>query len=393
MEIIQTLKTALNSLRLNKVRTALTMLGVIIGVFSVVILVSIVRGVQNYIIDEFNALGSNLIFIAPGKVNLRDDPTKNFVGNKLEDKHVEMISNYLGDEITGITAWVELYQKATYKTKSYNAALTGISDKGFDIFDLKLAAGRTFTNNEEATKAKVAVIGYDVADKLFGNQSPVNKRIKLGNESFEVIGVMEKKSQNYDNIVFAPDTTIKEDFNIKKISSIALKAKSGANTEDLKRNIELTLLRDLEKNDFTVMTQKDMLDTVQQVISLLSTILAAIAGISLVVGGIGIMNIMLVAVTERTAEIGLRKALGATPSNIAIQFTFEAIFISLAGGLLGLLFGFLATLLARIWIQAEVPWWTVVMSIGFSLVVGVIFGTYPAIKAARKDPIEALRYE
>ena len=204
---------------------------------------------------------------------------------------------------------------------------------------------------------------------------------------------MEKKSQSYDNIVFAPDTTVKTIFNIKKISSIVIKAKNGVNAEDLKRQVELTLMRDLSKNDFTVMTQKDMLSTVQNIIGLLSTILAAIAGISLVVGGIGIMNIMLVAVTERTQEIGLRKALGATPTNIALQFTLEAIMISLAGGLIGLLLGFLASLVARFWIRAEVPLWSIIMSIGFSLAVGIIFGTYPAIKAARKDPIEALRYE
>jgi putative ABC transport system permease protein len=393
METLQTLKTALNSLRLNRVRTFLTMLGVIIGVFSVIILVSIVRGVENYITDQFSALGSNLVFISPGKVSLQGDPTKSLAGNKLDYKHVEMIDNYLKDQLVGVTPWIELYQNASFKTKNYNAALTGISDKGLEIFDLKLATGRMYTNNEESTKAKVAVIGYDVADKLFGSQKAVGQKIKLGTETFEVIGVMEKKSQAYDNIVFAPDTTVKQTYNIKKISSIVLKTKNGVDAENLKRDVELTLRRDLEKDDFTVMTQKDMLKTIQSVISLLSTILAAIAGISLVVGGIGIMNIMLVAVTERTQEIGLRKALGATPTNIALQFTFEAVVISIAGGLIGLLFGFLASLIARFWINAEVPLWAIALSIGFSLVVGIIFGTYPAIKAARKDPIEALRYE
>lgn len=393
MRIEQTFSTSFTALKLNKVRSFLTMLGVIIGVFSVIILVSIVKGVENYITNEFSSLGSNLIFIMPGKVNFQDDPTKSFTGNKLEYKHVEMIKTQLGDSTVGITPYLEIYQKANYQNKEYNAALTGTDSNNLEVFDLVLKEGRFYTKSEAAGEKKVAVLGYDVAQELFGDRQAVGKQIKMSNTNFEIIGVLEEKSPNYDNLLFIPDTTFKQVFNIKVISTIAVKTKPNINPEDFKREVTLVLRQDMDKNDFTVMTQKDMLETIQSILKILSTVLTVISGISLLVGGIGIMNIMLVAVTERTQEIGLRKALGATSLLIAGQFSFEAIMLSLLGGIIGLILGIIATFIANTWIQAEIPLWSVGLAMGFSLIVGLVFGTYPAIKASRKDPIEALRYE
>ena len=177
------------------------------------------------------------------------------------------------------------------------------------------------------------------------------------------------------------------------ISAIAIKAKDATNIELTTKEIKMALLRDLKSDEFTLMTQEDMLSSISSILGILTTALAAIAGISLLVGGIGIMNIMLVSVTERTREIGLRKALGATSFNIGLQFLVESVVISVSGGIVGLLLGWIATLIANNWIRAEVPIWAIILAFGFSLFVGIVFGTYPALKASKKDPIEALRYE
>jgi putative ABC transport system permease protein len=393
MKFNETLISALTALRANKMRSFLTMLGVIIGVFSVVSLVSLVKGVQNYVTDQFSALGSNLIFITPGKTGLNRDPSYTFTGNKLAKKHVELIQKYASDYIVDITPVITVGKSATFKTRSYYSGVNGVNERYSVISDIKLSKGRFFTQVEERANAKVAVLGYKVEKELFSGINPIGKKIEMNNQLFEVIGVFDQKTKDTDESITIPDTTMERELKVEEYSFLDIKVKSNVDMDVAAKTIQTALLRDLKDDEFTLFTQKDLLKTIQNILQILSLGLGAIAAISLLVGGIGIMNIMLVSVTERVQEIGLRKALGATNVNIGLQFLLEAVMISITGGLIGLSLGFGASLVAQRWIRAEVPWWTVILALGFSVFVGVIFGTYPAIQASKKDPIEALRYE
>lgn len=393
MDIALTAKTAFLALQKNKVRSFLTMLGVVIGVFAVTTLVSVVRGFQNYVQDQFNSLGSNLIFVLPGKISFSGDPSKNFTGNKLKYSHVERILTDAVQAVDAVTPWYELSKRVDYKSKSFYGAVGGINEEAPALFNLKIQQGSFYGKSDISAKKKVAVIGSDVKKELFNSKDPVGEKIKIDGETYTIVGVLEPKSQNYDNFTYIPYTTVESQFKIKNVGSIVIKGKENIDVNETKSIVRTALLKDLKDADFTVSTQEDLLQSINGILKIIESGLAAIAAISLLVGGIGIMNIMLVSVTERTREIGLIKALGATSRDISTQFLIEAMFISITGGLIGLVAGLLSTLIARNWIPAEIPIWTVAVSLGFSFFVGIVFGTYPAIKAGKKDAIVALRYE
>ncbi len=394
MNVFEVLKYALSSLGINKTRTILTMLGVIIGVFSVVLLIALGQGIQNYISDEFEALGSNLVFISPGKADFTDDPAKSLTANKLEEKHEKLIITYARDAVIDTTPYILLGENAEYKTKRYYAEIIAVNEKSLDIVNYKLDLGRNFTSSEVRANAKVAILGPIIVEEFFSNiKDPIGERISLGDETFDVIGTFIEKGSNYDDQIIIPYTTATDIFAVKNFSSIVAKLSTSQPTDLSIKQIELALLRDLKEDDFTVLSQEDLLSSIQSILNVLTLGLGAIAGISLLVGGIGIMNIMLVSVTERTREIGLRKAVGASPSNIAIQFLSEALVLSTLGGTVGLLLGFIGSLIAQNFIRTEIPLYAIILAFGFSVSVGIVFGTYPAIKASKKDPIEALRYE
>jgi len=385
--------TAVKALSLQKVRTFLTMLGVVIGVFSVVSLVSLVRGIQNYVTDQFDQLGSNLIFVAPGRASITSDPAASFTDNKLEQKHTDLIIRDVKKDIAATTPTIIAGRTAKYKTKSYYASLSGGSFEFIDVFNTNLRVGRNFTKAEQDSEARVAILGYNVYKELFGNSNSLGKDIKIDNTSFKVVGAMGRKGSDYDEMIIIPYTTMANTLDIKKYSYICIKLNPGTDVNIASKKIEMTLLKSLKRDDFTMMTQQDLLSSVQSILNVLSIGLGAIAGISLLVGGIGIMNIMLVSVTERIREIGLRKALGATSFNIGFQFMIESIVLSVMGGSIGLFLGWLTTFTVQRWFRAEVPIWAILLSLGFSGLVGIIFGTYPAIRASKLDAIEALRYE
>ncbi|HXK52808.1 ABC transporter permease [Candidatus Nomurabacteria bacterium] len=391
--LVEALKTSITALKANKIRTFLTTLGVIIGVFSVVSLVSLGKGAQNYIEDQFNAIGSNLIFVSPGKVDLSDDPAKFFSKNKLAEKHVKLIENALGDKVVAVTPSIRVGQTVQYKTKSFYPTVIGANEQLLLAFDFNVDQGRAFNSSAVSSKSRVAVLGKNVAQELFAGIDPIDKKIKIGKDTFKVVAVLSEKNRNFDDNVYIPYTTAKEVFDVRNFSSIGIKVKDSTQVKAVMREVELTLLKDLKKDDFSVLSQQDILSTIQNVLNILTLGIGAIAGISLVVGGIGIMNIMLVSVTERIREIGLRKALGATSFDIGLQFVIESILLSIIGGLVGLAMGAAVALAARSAVRTEVPFSTVVLAFTFSLVVGVVFGTYPALQASKKDPIEALRYE
>ncbi len=390
---VETIKIALSALNANKVRAVLTMLGVVIGVFSVVSMVSLGRGVQNYVTDTFNSLGSNLIIVSPGKVDLQDDPAKYLSRNKLSEKHLDLIRRYADEYIVDATPSVRIGQNFKYKTNTYFGTIIGVDYSAPSILNFDTREGRFFSRNEVRSNAKVVIIGPNVAESLFAGGSALGQKIRLGDEAFEVIGIMEKKNQSFDDNVVAPYTTVMTTFDVKNFSSIGMKARDTDSIDKAIQQVELALLRDLKADDFTALSQQDLLGSIQSILGVLTLGLGAIAGISLIVGGIGIMNIMLVSVTERIKEIGLRKAVGATPFNIGLQFLIESVLLSVGGGMIGLLLGYGTTLAARTVIRADLPITAVFLAFGFSVVVGVVFGTYPALRASKLDPIEALRYE
>jgi putative ABC transport system permease protein len=394
MTASETIKSALRSLGVNKIRSFLTMLGVIIGVFAVVALVSVIQGFKNYITDQFNALGSNLVYVMPGMVSLEkhNDPGS-FTNNKLEEKNVDTIKSYLGNDVVAASAIIRTSKIAKYKTKSYNATISAGNADVIEVTNVPMEKGKFYTKGNVSAKAKVVVIGKMVKDELFATRNPIGEKITIGGSTFTVIGVGKAWGPSFDDRVFMPDTTAKSVLGITNYTTIAIKLREGVDVDNTIRLIKLSLLKDMKSDEFTVLSQKDILSSVNNILGMLTIALAAIAGISLFVGGIGIMNIMLVSVTERTREIGLRKALGATPRDILYQFMTEAIIISVLGGLIGLLMAWGATLAIQSILNAQVPWWSVALGFGFSLFVGVVFGTYPAISASKKDPIEALRYE
>jgi putative ABC transport system permease protein len=369
------------------------MLGVIIGVAAVILLISIGRGVQNYISDQFEALGSNLLFVSPGNDDIGGDPSSQLSRNKLDEKHVRLIEKYAANTVQYITPYIASGGSVSYKTKSFTANFVGSSEENLDIYNFELDKGRFFTRNEVRSSANVAVLGPEIESDLFSNRPAIGEKIKIADKTYEVIGTLKPKGQNFDNTVTIPYTTLMENLDIKNFSSIVAKSKDPTEVDLTIKQIELALRHDLDQDEFSVQSQEDILSSIQEILAMLTAGLGAIAAISLIVGGIGIMNIMLVSVTERTKEVGLRKALGATPANIASQFLIESVLLSVAGGSIGILIGWLGSLAGRAYIRTEVPWWSILLAFSFSTVVGIIFGTWPAIKASKKDPIEALRYE
>jgi putative ABC transport system permease protein len=393
MNFAESAATALNAIRVNKVRSMLTMLGIVIGVFSVVTLVSLVQGVTNYITDQFNSIGSNLILVAPGRFSFGRDPAIAFANNKLSVKDSDDLNAELSKTIVGATPNIRLSKTVEYKEKQFLANVVGSNERILDITNLEIDKGVSFSRNEVESAARVAVIGPRVVKNLFGNADPIDKNINIAGVRFKIIAVTKSKGVQADDRVIVPYTTLQKSLGVKQLSGISIKVRNGVDIDKAMSEVEATLLSNHKKDEFSVLSQKDILKSFENILGMLGIALGAIAGISLLVGGIGIMNIMLVSVNERINEIGLRKALGATSRNIAVQFLLESATLSILGGVVGLSLGTIATVLARPFLRAEIPPWAIVLAVSFSLLVGVIFGTYPAIVASKKDPVEALGYE
>lgn len=395
INLIEIYKTSNKALLLHKARTILTMLGVIIGVFAVVSLVSLGVGVQNYVTDQFESIGSNVLLVAPGNAGFAEDPANTFGRLKFDEKNIDDIRKYANQYISVVSPSIRFSGTVKYKTNSYYSSILAPNHQVTELFDLDIQEGRFFNENEERNKSRVVILGPNVVNELFPNTNPIGKRIDIEDYSYEVIGYTKKKGQDFDDNVYIPYTRAMEDFDIKNFTGIVAKAKSKDTVDLAQKELKYALLRTLNKDDFQIISASDILSSIQNILSILTTAIGAIAAISLLVGGIGIMNIMLVSVTERTKEIGLRKAVGATSTDIASQFVIESVLISLGGGIIGVAFGWLAAFMVRSFadVRAEVPLWAIALAFGFSMLVGMIFGTYPAYKASKKDPVDALRYE
>jgi putative ABC transport system permease protein len=397
MDISEFFKLAFRSLRANKMRSLLTMLGIIIGVASVILLVSIGAGLQNLITEQFASLGSNSVYVMPGKVDLKSGPpTMNM--SKFETSDVDTLARG-SDAIAEATPGLVQMGLISYKGKTVSLELVGVWENYFGIQNFSAVSGDIIRQSDVERSRKTIVLGAKPAKELFGDADPVGSWVTLGEVRYQVKGVLEAKGSggglgsDIDNRALMPFTTALRQFNVSRPMMIILTATGQDTVEDAAADAKRILLRRLKEDDFTVLQQTELLNTINQFLGAITIALGGIAAISLLVGGIGIMNIMLVTVTERTREIGLRKAVGATPQAILLQFLIEAVILSLVGGAIGILIGFLGSLALRSFIQTAVTPWSVGLASGFSALIGIIFGVAPAIRASRLDPIEALRYE
>lgn len=372
------------------------MLGVIIGVSAVILLVSIGQGVRSYVTSQVEDLGSNLIFIMPGRVDFGSGGPAG-VTNKLTLKHVKSLARQLSDRAE-VTAAIESGGQIKYRNETRNVFMYGAMANYPDVIKSGVAEGVFFNDSQVNARRAVCLVGKTIVDDFFGDEDPIGKRVTISGRRFAIIGTLEPKGRamgvDQDNIVVIPLTTVQSFFGIDKVSYIIVDAFSPDGVGRVSEMVKKALGRYLDpENDFSVQSQGETLNLLQNILGILTLMLGGIAGISLLVGGIGIMNIMLVSVTERTREIGIRKAVGARTFNIMSQFVIEAMTLSIVGGTIGIIIGVAIGAVLKQWLPTETSVWSIALAFGFSAAVGVFFGVYPAYKASRLHPIEALRYE
>ena len=406
MNKINLLKVSVRALANNKMRAFLTMLGVIIGVASVITMLAIGEGSKISIEQQISEMGSNMIMIKPGEDSrggvMRDAASMQTL--KIEDytylrENAKLLSN--------VSPMLSTSGQYVYGANNYPSSMTGVSPDYLPIRQLNLSEGSMFTETDIRTSAKVCVIGKTIKDKLFPNgENPVGKIIRFKKIPFRVIGVLKEKGYNtmgmdQDEIVIAPYSTImKRVMAVTHLSQIYTSAVDEEQTEQAMAEITslLRFTHELEgddKDDFSIRSQQELSTMISSTSNMMTILLACVASISLLVGGIGIMNIMYVSVTERTKEIGLRMSIGAREKDILNQFLIEAILISVTGGVIGVIFGLSFSFLVYTFAQwpVFVESWTIVLSFTVCSFIGVFFGWYPAQKAARLNPIDAIRYE
>jgi putative ABC transport system permease protein len=395
--------TALGALRQNKVRSFLTTLGVIIGVMAVVLLVSLGTAARAFIENEFKVMGSHLIVITPGKQETTGMvPMIGGSVNKLTRENVKQII-HRATGILGACPMVIGAGKFRAENRDRDIAVVGTSGDFPNVRQTKADEGRFFTNREMENNTRVCVLGKKLREEMFGDGPALYQRVSLNQTKFLVVGVMEPRGMtlgiNLDDQVFVPATCAQQMFFagediLFQILALPQSQKDVALAAESIRQILIAAHDDTE--DFTVLAGDSALDVLRRIFSALQFMLAGIASISLLVGGIGIMNIMLVSVRERTREVGIRKAVGARRRDIGVQFLIEAVSLSVLGGVLGIVGGWCGTTILRYLypaLPAYLSTWAIVLAFFFSLGVGVFFGVYPAVKASGVDPVEALRYE
>jgi putative ABC transport system permease protein len=399
---------ATESLTRNKSRSLLTILGIVIGVAAVILMLSIGRGAEGYILSQVSDLGSDLLFIEPSAGGSAAGPPDPFVEQSLGRDDVDVLEE---SGIFDVVAPVLIStQTVSRLDQSEFSQIVGVTEDHSEVFTVDVEEGRDLNESDIESFAKVAVLGNGTAQDFFGDQDPIGKKIKIGKTPFRVIGVFEEQGsrffQNLDQRVTIPVSTMQQSIlGVDHVTYIAGRVAPGTDIEVAKEEASYIIrtehdIDDPEDDDFIVSSQSDAVDIVGTVGDVLSLLLAAIAAISLLVGGIGIMNIMLVSVTERTREIGLRKAVGATEENILRQFLLEAVTLTVFGGLVGVVFGVLSSWLTAFVVRQFLAGWafvipvsTVLISFVVAVTVGLVFGIYPARRAAQLDPIDALRHE
>jgi len=412
MLLRDTLKICIGSLRRNKSRAALTMLGIVIGIASVILMMAVGRGAQTFIMSQVAAFGSDMIIIRSGSGDGKQSsgPPTSVVKQTLTVKDYKRIKSQ--GWVRSASANLFNSSNVDYLNESIRSQIAGTAETGLEMFNAEIDRGSFFSLDDVDAKAHVAVLGVDLAKDLFGEEDPLGKSIKISKRSYKVTGILKPAGTrfftNLDRQVYIPYTTLMEQFNQEYIQFINAKTGSVA-TEEAKNRVRVLLrelhrienpTNDLSKDDFFIGSQEDAAQRAGVIGTILQVLLSSIAAISLIVGGVGIMNIMYVTVTERTREIGLRKAIGARYLDVLRQFLYEAILISVFAGILGVAFGVGLSWLSLQGLSAyqqgwtfEMPWMGMALGFGVSVAIGVIFGYFPARKAAKLNPIEALRYE
>ena len=404
------IKTAVTGLQTHKSRSALTILGIVIGITSIILVMSLGAGAQDLILGQVKGLGATTITVIPGKISFGPSQAASTMNDSLKEKDLNLIKSKANvPNAKYVMPMVVGSGKAVYGSNVYQVAVFGSGELVPEIFSIIPDDGYFFTADDVRGRAAVVVIGYKVKQRLFENEEALGQKIRIKNNTFRVVGVLPEKgsSSSFDDTVFMPYTTTEQYITGTKFySRIIVTADTEQNLKSTVEDVKNTLrdshnITDPDKDDFSVVTSADIAKTLGTVTSALTAFLAAVAAISLIVGGIGIMNIMLVSVTERTKEIGLRKALGATNRDILTQFLLEAVILTATGGVVGIILGaglsfIISNLISKYggldW-QFTFPLNAAILGLGVSSLVGLIFGIYPARQAARKSPMEALRYE
>ena len=408
INFVDGVKIAVGALKVNVMRSLLTMLGIVIGVGAVIVMVAVGAGAREMIGDQIRSIGSNLILVVPGATISSGVRLGSGSVHTLKASDAEAISKECPAVKITAPNWGEVTQ-VVHGNKNWKTRVSGTNENSFLIRDWPIRYGRMFTREEEKRAAKVAIVGQTVVENIFGDTYPLGKVIRIKSVPFTIIGVLERKGQSprgddQDDAVFVPLKT--SQYRLfgtpfaDEVQAIIVQAKDISLIHEAQKQIDELLTRRHkigrnQEKDFTVRNLTEILETAQRSLNIMTTLLGAIAAISLLVGGIGIMNIMMVSVTERTREIGIRMAVGARSTDIMRQFLIEAVVLTVNGGLIGTAIGVLgAYIFARTsgWPAAIDPF-TVITAILFSAAVGVFFGFYPAYKASRLHPIEALRHE
>jgi putative ABC transport system permease protein len=412
MIFFYTFKTAVNALASHKTRSVLTILGIVIGITAIMLVMSLGGSAKDLILSQIQGLGSQTIFVEPGREPKGPADFTEIFTDSLKPRDVTALLNPAN--VQGISAMAPSVIQATSissEDETVRMSIMGTDASIAEILDLYAEKGVFFGSEDVKQRSSVAVLGSEAKDKLFGKKSAIGEKIKIKGKPFRVVATLPPKGQvgfvDVDHLIAIPYTTAQEYImGISYFNVIMMRAESENAVSRVAKEVELTLreqhgITDPDKDDFHVMTQVNTAERVGTVTDILTILLASVAAISLLVGGIGIMNIMLVSVTERTPEIGLRKALGATDQNVMIQFLCEAVLLTLIGGVIGILIGTFLSFLTSFVLSRFVgldwgftfPVSATALGLLVSSVVGLVFGLYPAQQAARKHPIEALRYE
>ncbi len=410
MNLLATFRIALNALRVNLLRSMLTMLGIIIGVAAVITMIAVGAGAQARIQDQIKSLGSNLMIIMPGSTTASGVRLGAGANQNLTEDDAQAIAREV-PEVQAAAPSMRNSGQVIAGGSNWSTQIYGVTPDYFEVREWPLASGRMFEDNELTGSAKVVILGQTVANQLFGDIDPVDQVLRIKNVPHTVVGVLSKKGQNMmgqdqDDVAMVPLSTARNRLfgnaqgKLRRVGSIQVKIYEGADMKAAEEGMR-ELLRQRQRNQpgqddsFTIRNLTEILATQEESSRIMTILLAAVASVSLLVGGIGIMNIMLVSVTERTREIGLRMAVGARGRDILTQFLVEAITLSLIGGFIGIVLGVLSSYLV-----GELAGWatklspeSIVLAVGFSAGIGIFFGYYPARKASKLLPIQALRYE